>query len=62
MSCGCGGGGPRVWWPLVYGLLVVLAGAVVVVRDVFTGFSFGVLPPFILAAGVLAVVNAWNRR
>jgi hypothetical protein len=62
VSCGCGGGGPRIWWPLVYGILIVIAGAFVVVKDMFVGYSLSILLPFLLATGVLTVFYIGKKR
>lgn len=46
----------------MFGVILVLTGAIVVARDALAGYSLGYFSPFLLAAGVLAVFNIRNRR
>jgi hypothetical protein len=62
LSCGHCAGGSRIWWPLVYGALLIIAGAFVVVRDISIKYSLGTLLPFLLAAGVLTVFYIEKKR
>jgi uncharacterized membrane protein YvbJ len=58
----CFGGRSRTTWPMIIGIFLIILGASTLLDDVYWWAGFDVLwPLFIIAIGVLILVNAMKR-